>query len=508
MAKSWSMQLGSINLGTKPTGPEKPLESTPFRVLVLGDFSGRGLRASAGPQPIATKPVFVDRDNIDQVMAKMQPEVVLRLQENSPLLPLRFTELEDFHPDQLFRKLELFEGLRDLRQQLKSPKTFEAAAAKVRGWAGARPAEKKAEAPPPTAAVSGENVLEQILQQQAPAATGSVPGEGDWNQYLRKIVSPYLVEKADPKQAEFVKMVEEAIARQMRMLLHHPHFQALEAAWRGLNLLVKRLDTDHDLKLYLWDVTCHEVAADLEAEDLTKSKLYKTLVEQTVGTQGSEPWAVLVGNYTFAPSPEDALMLAKLGAVAAAARAPFLAAAESRFVGCNSFAKTPDPDDWKEPLSPEAREAWKIVRGFPQAAYLGLVLPRVLLRSPYGSKNSTTEQFPFEELGEAPNHEHFLWGNAALACGYLLASAFREDGWGFSSARYVDVPGLPTAYYRDDGETVLKPCAEALLSDRAVERIVDAGFMAMQSVARSDRVHLARWQAFSDPERGLAGRWE
>src|SRR5581483_5833025 len=326
MAKSWSMQLGSINLGTKPTGPEKPLESTPFRVLVLGDFSGRGLRASAGPQPIATKPVFVDRDNIDQVMAKMQPEVVLRLQENSPLLPLRFTELEDFHPDQLFRKLELFEGLRDLRQQLKSPKTFEAAAAKVRGWAGARPAEKKAEAPPPTAAVSGENVLEQILQQQAPAATGSVPGEGDWNQYLRKIVSPYLVEKADPKQAEFVKMVEEAIARQMRMLLHHPHFQALEAAWRGLNLLVKRLDTDHDLKLYLWDVTCHEVAADLEAEDLTKSKLYKTLVEQTVGTQGSEPWAVLVGNYTFAPSPEDALMLAKLGAVAAAARAPFLAA--------------------------------------------------------------------------------------------------------------------------------------------------------------------------------------
>src|SRR5579862_4384224 len=75
---------------------------TPFRILVLGDFSGRtnrGLTAGlAGRRPVA-----VDLDNFEEVMTSVLPS--LRL----PSGRLRFRELDDFHPDHLRRDAEIFQ---------------------------------------------------------------------------------------------------------------------------------------------------------------------------------------------------------------------------------------------------------------------------------------------------------------------------------------------------------------------------------------------------------------
>ena len=86
----------------------------------------------------------------------------------------------------------------------------------------------------------------------------------------------------------------------MRRLLHHPNFQALEAAWRSVYFLVRRLETGSALKLCLLDISKQDLAADLLAvDDLTSSGTYRLLVEQTVGTAGGMPWALLLGAYTF-----------------------------------------------------------------------------------------------------------------------------------------------------------------------------------------------------------------
>src|SRR5262245_1216418 len=95
----------------------------PFRILCLGDFSAR----SSGSL------VAVDRDELDDVVARLRPE--LRL--DSPVdVTLALTSLEDFHPDRLFERVDVFEALRTVRRRLHDPAGFRAAAAEVRGWMG------------------------------------------------------------------------------------------------------------------------------------------------------------------------------------------------------------------------------------------------------------------------------------------------------------------------------------------------------------------------------------
>ena len=511
MAKPWSMKLGDIRLtaGTSEA-PERPAEETPFRILLLGNFSGRSAGRSANRRPL-----LIDRDNFEEVLTKLDVQVHLPAGQGSPApLTLHFHDLDDFHPDRLYERLEMFEALRDLRRRLSNSKTFHAAAAEVRGWAtetratSASSPAPRAEAPPPS---EPSALLEQILGGSTPAETESTegPSASDWNAFLRQIVSPHLEPGIGDEQEELIARVDEATSAQMRVLLHQPAFQAIEAAWRGVHLLTRRLDTDEGLKLYLLDITKEELAADLAAvEDLRASGTYRLLIEQTIGTPGGQPWAVLMGNYTFGPSAEDGLLLARMGLVAKTAGAPFLAAAESRLFGCASLAATPDPDDWNEVPAAEAREFWAALRATPQAAYLGLAAPRFLLRLPYGRDASVTEAFEFEELPPDAPHEAYLWGNPAFACALLLGEAFNRAGWGLRPGMIQDIGSMPAHVYSEDGEGRLQPCAEVLLRDRAIERILGAGVMPLLSLPDSDKVRLGRFQSLAEPTTALAGRWE
>ncbi len=78
-----------VNPGSQPSAVLDP--DTPFRVLLLGDFSGRS--AQAGKPPAAWKAIEIDRDNFDEVLARVRPE----------FSGLRFGELDDFHPDRIYQ---------------------------------------------------------------------------------------------------------------------------------------------------------------------------------------------------------------------------------------------------------------------------------------------------------------------------------------------------------------------------------------------------------------------
>ena len=172
-------------------------------------------------------------------------------------------------------------------------------------------------------------------------------------------------------------------------------------------------------------------------------------------------------------------------------------------LGCGSFAETLEPRRWH----PATADSWHALRRLPQATWLGLALPRFLLRLPYGKETGATEDFAFEEFGPAPRHEHYLWANAGLACAYLLGEAFSESGWDLRPGEVSEISGLPMHTYRTDGESYLKPCAEALLSEHAAEAILDQGLMPLVSIKGSDAVRLIRFQSIAEPARALSGRW-
>ena len=239
---------------------------------------------------------------------------------------------------------------------------------------------------------------------------------------------------------------------------------------------------------------------------LSGTGLYRRLVTETVDTPGAEPWGAILGLYDFGPTLADAALLSRMAKLARAAGAPFLAGARSDFVGCASLAATPDPSDWHAPQE-EGAVIWEELRALPEAAWVALALPRLMLRRPYGAKTVPIDSFPFEEIPGAPEHEAYVWGNGALACALVLTGAFDEGRWDLHPETAAEIQGLPTHVFKDGLETRVTPPSEVVLTVRAAESLLEAGLVPVLSLKGSESVRVARLQPIAKPLRALAGRW-
>lgn len=481
---------------------------TPFRIAILGDFSGSHVHQVDVCKPLAQrKLIAIDRDNFDEVLAGFNLQLQLSLQDQpGSQLNLDFHELDDFHPDSMYQKLDIFSRLRSLRKRLQKNDSFDAAAAEIMGWLVPEPAPRTE--PPSTNAdpapmEADAPSLDDILgATQQPSSMDQEAGINAIDQLVKQVVAPYVEAAADPRQQDMLDAVDQAIAGHMGELLHHPRFQQLEAAWRSVYFLVRRLETDRHLQLYLLDVSKSELEADL-AGDPAASALHKHFCEPAMN---EAPWSLLLGNYRFGDTIEDALLLAQLGSLAREADAPFLAAAEETLAGCENLARYPDPDDWRYASKPGAEKAWQALRQDPVSDYLGLVLPRFLLRAPYGKKSDPIESFPLEEMAKN-QHEAFLWGNGAFVKAEQLARAFSHSGWRLRPGEVSQTDGLPLFYYREEGETLLMPAAEIYLTEKGARQCLSHGLIPLFSVKNSDAIHSSDFNALSEDGKSLRGRW-
>lgn len=489
-------------------------EAAPLRLLVMADLAGRGARGEAvAAGGLSTRPLLrVDHDTLGAAFERCAPRLRFRPVEGTgPELGIEFGSLADFHPDTLFHRLGLFAALRDTRERLGNPATFAAAAAEL-GGSGA-PAEPGTATPATGAAGNGH------AESEADAETigrllGSVPGdidrvrvEGrlreDVRRMVREIVAPYVVAQADPRQDQLIASLDQAIGGQMRAVLHHPAFQALEAAWRSVERLVSAVEVGEEVQLFLLDASRAEIDADLATAgaDLEQSRLHRLLVEG-----GSGPWSLIVADFAFGPSSTDVALLAALGAVASRAGGPVLAAASPEALGCRALALTPDAGEWEAPEA-QASKRWAALRASPWARWIGLALPRVLLRLPYGARTEATERFAFEELEPGRDHDSYLWGNPAFTCAELLAEAFLTSGWAMEPNDHRVRADLPAHTWREGGEAKLEPCAEVVLNARSAGAILRLGLMPLVSFADRNAVELARFQSLAHPPAPLAGPW-
>ena len=198
-----------------------------------------------------------------------------------------------------------------------------------------------------------------------------------------------------------------------------------------------------------------------------------------------------------------------MGSIAQNAQAPFLAGAKETLAGCESLAKYPDADDWQYSIKPGVDNAWQLLRQSPVADYIGLVLPRFLLRAPYGKKSRPIEAFSFEEITASKdvNHEAYLWGNAAFIKAEQLARAFTDKHWDMQPKDVNQTDNLPMCYYEDAGEVQLMPCAEIYLTEKGGRKLSQRGLIALWSVKNMDAVRSSDFNALSADGKVLQGRW-
>ena len=285
--------------------------------------------------------------------------------------------------------------------------------------------------------------------------------------------------------------IDRLITAQMNEIMHNEEFQKLEGSWRGLHHLVKNSLTGTQLKIRVMSVTKKDLLKDFErALEFDQSALFKKIYEEEYGTFGGAPYGALIGDYEFGNHPQDMALLESMSQVAAAAHAPFLSAASSELFGWDTFSEMNEVRDVSKIFDRTEYAKWRSFRESEDSRYVGLTLPHVLGREPYGAATRPTETFNFEEDVDGTDHKKYLWSNAAYALGTRLTEAFSMHGW-CVAIRGVEggglVQGLPThTFSTDEGEVAMKCPTEVAITDRREKEFADNGFIPLVHCKGSD----------------------
>jgi type VI secretion system protein ImpC len=303
-----------------------------------------------------------------------------------------------------------------------------------------------------------------------------------------------------------VAQIDHLISLQLNEILHHPAFQKLEASWRGIKYMMDQSETSSMLKIRVLNVSKKELLRDLQrAPEFDQSVMFKKVYEDEFGIFGGEPFGALVGDYEFSKHPEDIELLEKVSQVAAGAHAPFLTAAAPELLNLDSFSQLGDPRDIGKIFDSTEFAKWKSFRASEDSRYVGLTMPRVLMRLPYGKDTKPVDDFNYEEGVDGTDHEKYLWGNAAYALGARLTQAFAQYGW-CASIRGVEggglVEGLPTHSFRtDEGDVALKCPTEVAITDRREKELADQGLIPLVHCKGTDYAAFFSVQSANKPKK-------
>jgi type VI secretion system protein ImpC len=300
--------------------------------------------------------------------------------------------------------------------------------------------------------------------------------------------------------------LDRKLTEQVNHILHHPDFQKLESAWRGLHYLVMNTSTGKDLKIRVMNIgkeECRKMFRQYRDAAWDQSPLFKKIYESEFGQLGGQPYGAFICDYSFDHSAPDLEVLKGLCKIGGAAHAPFIAAAAPGLLGMESWQELANPRDLAKQFDATDYAAWRTFRDTSDSRYMALTMPRFLGRPLYGAKTEPVEEFDFEEAVDSGAHDRHLWVNSAYAMGVRITEAFATWGWttrirGVESGGTVE--NLPTAMFpTDDGGVDLKCPTEIAISDRREAELSKAGLMALIHRKNTDQATFIGAQTLNQP---------
>src|SRR3954462_3713415 len=367
-------------------------------------------------------------------------------------------------------------------------------------------------------------------QQQETSAIGAAE-VSDFDSLLRKEFKPKTDEAKEAVQravrtlaeqalsqtklisTDVVKSIEAIIAQldlklteQVNLILHHEDFQKLEGAWRGIHYLVNNTETDEMLKIRFMNISKLDLGKTLKRYKGTawdQSPLFKKVYEAEYGQFGGEPYGCLVGDYYFDHTSPDVELLGEMSKIAASIHAPFISGTAPTLMQMETWQELSNPRDLTKIFTTPEYAGLRALRESDDARYIGLAMPRVLARIPYGAKTNPVEEFDFEEDTGAADHNRYTWANAAYAMATNITRSFKMYGW-CSRIRGVEsggaVEGLPVhSFPTDDGGVDMKCPTEIAISDRREAELAKNGFMPLLHRKNSDFAAFIGAQSLQKP---------
>ncbi|TGO03701.1 type VI secretion protein [Candidatus Thiomargarita nelsonii] len=288
---------------------------------------------------------------------------------------------------------------------------------------------------------------------------------------------------------QMIVEVDKKLSGQVDEILHQDDFQKLESTWRGLKFVVDKTNFRENIKLEILNVSKDDLSDDFEeSPEVVKSGLYKHVYSAEYGQFGGKPVGAMIANYDFGPNAPDMKLLQNVASVGAMAHAPFIAAAGPQFFGEEDFARLPNLKDLKAIFEGPKYLKWQSFRESEDSHYVGLTLPRFLLRLPYDPENNPVKAFNYEENVKG-SHNDYLWGNTAYAFATRLTDSFAKYRWcpniiGPQSGGAVE--DLPLHQFESGGGLKTKIPTEVLVSDRREYELAEEGFIGLTMRKDSD----------------------
>ncbi|WP_457322770.1 type VI secretion system contractile sheath domain-containing protein [Roseateles sp. P5_E11] len=454
----WTPNYGQLSAPAPAWAAKRPI-----RIALLGDFGAGAAagRLDTGDELTRRKPRAVEFDSLEDWLGQQNITLNLPVGTDGAPVEIPLADLDSFHPDTLFRELDLFKKLNDLRKRLNNTASFDKAAAEVAKFAGSTQKASRAgrgaraRGASPSAGARLDDFARLTGRASAPDSGGGI------DTLLRNVIGPFVVPAAKPEKAGLLNTLDAAIADGMRAVLHQADFQATESLWRGVDFLLRRLETGPMLQVHLIDISAEEFAADLSAsDDLTDSGLYRLLVSKPAEAKDGG-YTYVAGLYQFEATPPHTELLGRMAKVAAAAGATFFTAM--------AVDELSNP---RVPPHPLVVDAFAALRGLPESKRLALLGPRFLMRHPYGKRSDPISSFAFEEFTMADGLGGLLWGHPALLALTVLAG---QNG-------APNVNDLPFHHFVDaDGDSTALPCTERFISSMVATELGRYGIKALMA---------------------------
>ncbi|WP_221628251.1 type VI secretion system contractile sheath large subunit [Teredinibacter franksiae] len=278
--------------------------------------------------------------------------------------------------------------------------------------------------------------------------------------------------------------IDERINLDLNAIIHNEEFKSLEANWLGLHNLIASTDWSADVMIDMLDCSKEELGEDLEnnAVDLINGDLFKKVYVAEYDQFGGLPYGAIIGLYEFENTKEDRDWLSTMGKLANASHAPFISSVGPKFFGCKNIEEMAEIKDLAAQMSHPRFEKWQAMRDTEEAAYIGLTLPKFLLRAPYHPENNPagTGLGYEEKIATDKGGDDFLWCNASLLFAKNMISSFAQSGW----CQYLRGPKgggrvehLPRYSFDLNGQQEIKAPIEMVIPDYRELAFADAGFI-------------------------------
>lgn len=339
----------------------------------------------------------------------------------------------------------------------------------------------------------GTSLLDEIVEttKLKPSDEGYSSTKRGLQEFLQQIVAG---DKQGAKVSstlvdDMLSDIDSKISSQVNEIMHSESFQKMESAWRSLKYLVDQTDFRENNKIQLLNVSKQDLLDDFEdAPEITKSGLYKHVYTAEYGQFGGEPIGAMIADYDIGPGPQDMQLLHSVASVAAMAHAPFIASASKEFFGIESWNELPNLKDLHSIFEGPQYAKWNSFRESEDARYVGLTLPKFLLRLPFGPNTKPAKSFNFTE-DVSDRDEKFCWGNTAFAFASRLTDSFAKYRW---CANIIGPQGggavedLPLYQFESMGEVQTKIPTQVLISERREYELAEEGFIALTMRKGSD----------------------